>query len=136
MRWRHLRPGEVDHERLWLAISLSLFFIGWVLIQSGVPLPACLWHQMTGLPCPGCGGTRCAQAIVAGSLGTAFTMNPLVFTSLCGIVLYDLYAAAVLLLRLPRLRFDEIPSWLGFWTRLGAAVIFALNWSWLILAGR
>jgi len=136
MRWRHLRPGELDHEGLWLAITLSLFLMGWMLIHFSVPLPPCLWHQMTGLPCPGCGGTRCARAIVAGSLGTAFKMNPFVFISLAVVVLYDIYAATVLFFRLPRLRFTEVPPWLGLWTRIGVAVLFAANWAWLMIARR
>ena len=136
MHWRHMRPGELDHERLWLAVSVSIFFIGWVLIHAGVPLPKCLWHELTGLPCPGCGGTRCARAILSGSPWTAFVMNPLVFASFVSMIVYDIYAAIVLLFGLPRLRFAEVPAWLGFWTRLGVASLFALNWTWLIVSRR
>ena len=136
MQWRQLRSGELDHERIWLAVSISIVFIGWVLIDSGIPLPKCIWHELTGLPCPGCGGTRCARAIVSGSIGTAFVMNPLVFASLGAAVLYNVYAAIVLVFRLPRLRFSDIPAWFGFWSRIGAAVLFAMNWTWLIVARR
>src|SRR5688572_15343005 len=95
MQWRHLRSGELDHERIWLAVTVSVFFIGWVLIHSGIPLPKCIWREMTGVPCPSCGATRCARAIVSGSLGTAFVMNPLIFTALLGTLLYNAYASIV-----------------------------------------
>ena len=136
MEWRQLRPGELDHERLWLAVSVALFFIGWVLIHSGIPLPKCVWHELTGLPCPSCGGTRCARAIASGSFGTAFLMNPFIFTALLLTAVYDVYAAIILVFRLPRLRFAQVPPWLAFWTRVGAATLFALNWTWLMLARR
>jgi hypothetical protein len=134
--WRRLAPGELDHERLWLAVSVSVFFILAALIYTGVPLPKCLWHEITGLPCPGCGGTRCARAIMAGSLGRAFAMNPFVFTSFAIIGLYDLYAGIVLLFRLPRLRFVDVPASLGFWTRLSVAALFLLSWTWIIVDRR
>ena len=136
MCWRRLRPGELDHERIWLAVSVAAFFIIGALIHAGMPLPKCLWHELTGLPCPGCGGTRCARAIISGSLGKAFAMNPLVFTSFASMVVYDIYATTVLLFRLPRLRFSKVPAWLGFWSRVAAATVFALNWTWLIVARR
>src|SRR5829696_9012513 len=132
IEWRQLRQGELDHERLWLAVTVALFFIAWVLLQSGIPLPKCIWHEVTGLPCPGCGGTRCARAIASGSLGTAFLMNPFVFTAFVLTAVYDVYAAIVLTFRFPRLRFIEVRSWLGVWTRAGAAIAFASSWIWLI----
>jgi hypothetical protein len=134
--WRRLAPGELDHERVWLAVSVSAFFILAALIYSGVPLPKCLWHEMTGIPCPGCGGTRCARAIMAGSPGTAFALNPFVFTNFIVVILYDAYAAIVLLFRLPRLRFANVPPWLGHSTRFGVAAIFVLSWTWIILDRR
>jgi hypothetical protein len=39
--------------------------------------PVCLFHQWTGLNCPGCGGTRSAYALLHGRLVTAFHDNAL-----------------------------------------------------------
>jgi hypothetical protein len=63
-------------------------------------------------------------------------MNPLVFVSFASMIVYDIYAAIVLLFRLPRLRVSEVPAWLGFWSRVGVATVFALNWTWLIVSRR
>ena len=37
--------------------------------------PVCMFHKLTGLHCPGCGGTRAAYALVEGDLARAFRMN-------------------------------------------------------------
>jgi len=40
-------------------------------------LPACVFHAVTGLPCPGCGTTRAALALLAGDPFAALGFNPL-----------------------------------------------------------
>lgn len=51
--------------------------------RQGFP---CLFHLMTGLYCPGCGGTRAVRALLRGDLAMSFQYHPLV-----------LYMAAVIL---------------------------------------
>jgi hypothetical protein len=38
-------------------------------------LPACPWHALTGLDCPGCGSTRAGMALLRGDVGTALSHN-------------------------------------------------------------
>jgi hypothetical protein len=132
MRWRHLQPGELNHELIWLSVTLSGAVLGWLVLKSGVPLPKCMWHELTGIPCPGCGATRCAKALAAGDMGRALLMNPFAFFCFITCALYSVYSAIVLALRLPRLRMGEIPPWLGWTTRLGAGCALLVNWVWLI----
>ena len=40
-------------------------------------LPKCLFHEWTGLYCPGCGGTRALYALLHGDLKTSLHDNPL-----------------------------------------------------------
>ena len=54
--------------------------------RQGFP---CLFHLLTGLYCPGCGGTRAVRAMAAGNLRLSFQYHPLV-----------LYTAAVLTVEL------------------------------------
>ena len=44
--------------------------------------PVCQFHQLTGLNCPGCGGTRAVYALVHGQFGAAFHDNALFIASL------------------------------------------------------
>ncbi len=39
--------------------------------------PICLFHQLTGLNCPGCGGTRAAYALLHGNFALALKDNAL-----------------------------------------------------------
>ena len=39
--------------------------------------PKCIFHQATGLHCPGCGGTRAVRALLKGDLSLAIRSNPM-----------------------------------------------------------
>jgi len=44
--------------------------------------PACLFHKLTGLNCPGCGGLRALHQLLHGHLAAAFQLNPLLVLAL------------------------------------------------------
>lgn len=39
--------------------------------------PVCMFHRVTGLNCPGCGGLRATHQLLHGHLAMAFRLNPL-----------------------------------------------------------
>lgn len=43
--------------------------------------PPCLFYQLTGLHCPGCGAGRCMLSLLHGELYAAFRYQPLLFVS-------------------------------------------------------
>ena len=135
MKWRTLRAGELDHELLWLVVSLAALAGAVVWLQLGLPRPACVFHHLTGWACPGCGTTRCLQHLLAGSFGEAWQLNPLAFLSFVGVGLFDLYAVAVLALRLPRLRFEKVSAGSARLFRVTIFIALGLNWIWLLASG-
>lgn len=135
MCWRRLRLGEIDHEALWLGVSLAAGAGAWLWLKYGLPLPQCAFHTLTGCPCPTCGATRCVRFALGGNLTAAFWMNPLAFGGLGALALYDAYSATVLALRLPRLRPEPLPPWAGKTARLAAVTVIAANWAWLLWRG-
>ncbi|MBX6314145.1 MAG: DUF2752 domain-containing protein [Isosphaeraceae bacterium] len=67
--------------------------------------PRCLFHEWTGLHCPGCGSLRALHHLLHGRIGTALGFNPLMVASLPWL-LYLLSVESGLRLRgqaLPRL---------------------------------
>lgn len=49
----------------------------WVVFSENLPVFACLFKVITGYPCPGCGGTRAAYALLNGDLLGALYINPI-----------------------------------------------------------
>lgn len=128
--WRPLRPGESDPELLWGAVlaASALLGVGWLLI--GLPTPLCPLHALTGIPCPTCGMTRGIACLLQGRIIEGFLFNPLLIAGLLGAAIYVLYAAVVVIGRLPRLRCGPLsPAGLRF-LRIGLVAAVALDWAY------
>jgi hypothetical protein len=65
------------------AILLLYFFVE----PKNGNLPKCLFHQITGLYCPGCGGQRSLHALLHGNILTAMNYN-LLFILLLPLIIY------------------------------------------------
>ena len=63
--------------------------------------PVCLFHELTGLNCPGCGGTRAAYQLLHGHLLSALRDNALLVLTLAGLVVYGAWFAARKIRRQP-----------------------------------
>ena len=135
LTWRRLGPLEIDHEALWLLVGgASLCLLGVALATPGIQLPRCVFKTLTGLPCPTCGVTRTVIALSRGDVDRALSLNPLAALACGAALLYLLYAAAVLLLRLPRFR-PTVSAAGARRVRIGAVAALSLNWLWLIVHG-
>jgi hypothetical protein len=60
-----------------LAVAAGAAVLYWFPPGSVWFYPRCMFHQMTGLNCPGCGGLRAAHQLLHGHWGAAFALNPL-----------------------------------------------------------
>jgi Protein of unknown function (DUF2752) len=133
---RHLAPAELDHELLWLSVSLVSLSLAAVWLTIGLPWPRCIFHEITGLPCVSCGMTRCGIQFFHGHFLDALKWNPLVFAFLCGVTVYDLYAVTTLTIRAPRLRICFYGSGAKRFGRLLVISAFVLNWIYLLVHWR
>ena len=129
---RRLDPGELDHELIWLSVSLGALALaaGWFALH--LPWPRCIFLAVTGHPCVTCGATRSAIAFFHTNFWTAWMWNPLVFTILSGLSIFDAYAFAVLIIRAPRLRIGHFTSAEKGFLRLSALVLLLANWIYLL----
>src|SRR4051794_9905321 len=108
--WRPITPSEFNHELVWLAVSVAAAVGGAIWLRLGLAALRWPFLAVTGYPCLTCGATRCAIALGHANFSAAWLWNPLALVPLCGVIVFDLYAAIVLVTRAPRLRLVD-------WTR-------------------
>lgn len=132
LQWRRLRPGELDHELIWLLVSVTAAAVAAMWLALGLPWPRCTFLAVTGLPCFTCGATRSSLAFLYGDFAGAWQLNPLIFAALCALAVFDLYAAAVLITRSPRLRIGFAYARAGRIAAAGAVIAAGANWIYLL----
>ena len=133
---RRLAPGELDQELIWLSASLVSLALAATWLAIGLPWPRCAFHELTQLPCVTCGMTRCGIQFFQGHFLAAFKWNPLIFTALCGVIAFDVYAIATLVTRAPRLRISFLNDHSNRILRVLVISALALNWIYLLLHWR
>jgi hypothetical protein len=83
--------------------------------------PVCPFRALTGLDCPGCGGTRAAHQLFTGNLATAVDFNILAVVAI-PFILWGLFVALTAMLGGPRWRGFALSSQ---WTKVALVVIVA-----------
>ena len=84
--------------------------------------PFCFFHELTGLHCPGCGGTRALHQLLHGHVATALHLNALVMISL-PLLMWLGISFAVGKAKPQSAARPISPKW--FWLLLALALIFA-----------
>ncbi len=135
MKLRWTEPGPVDHELIWGAVALVVL-VGAALAPPDLILTRagyrCPFRALTGLPCPSCGATRALAAATRLRLGGAFALNPLAAAGCVAAALFVPYAAVAVGLRRKRLRPVEVGPRAAPLLRLGAVLLIAANWAYLL----
>ena len=130
--WRGRSANEPDHELIWFAVSVASIAGGAAWLALALPWPRCLFFAVTGLPCVTCGATRSAITFLHGDFLSALRWNPLVFVAFCALIVFDLYAAIVLVGRTPRLRIVDWTITEKNATRIMVISLLVLNWIYLL----
>jgi len=129
---RRLAPNELDHELIWLTVSLGSLGLAIVWFVLRLPWPHCIFLAITRQPCLTCGATRAAIAFFHLDFWSAWKWNPLVFTILCSLSIFDAYAFTVLVVRAPRLRIAQFTPAERIFVRVVAIVLLLSNWIYLL----
>jgi hypothetical protein len=111
------------------AVAVAIILVGLAMLFFFDPArhgfyPRCMFHEFTGLLCPGCGGLRAAHQLLHGHWSAAFAFNPLLCLfglGAVGLGLASLYRRATG--RCVRFRFQD-PAWI--WLLAGGTVLFAV----------
>lgn len=115
----------MEQKRRVLSVCGAFFALGLGLALLLALRPPCLILHLTGLRCPGCGGTRMFALLAQGKFGEAFAQNQYLFFAvplLCG---YGAWEAARFLRGKPPLFYRRWAK-LFFAVILGAAVPFMI----------
>ena len=137
VRFQRLQRNDTDYELAFGVLLTPLFLAGcfvWTWFPRGF-VPVCMFHRLSGLPCPSCGTFRCFALLARGQWAAAFRMQPLAVAIVCAALGYTLYSLVVVAGRLPRARVSGVSR---AERRLAAGVIAAavlLNWIYLIVSG-
>lgn len=83
-------------------------------------MPKCLFYQLTGLYCPGCGSGRALHQLAHGNLAAAWRLNPLMVLAIP--LLIYLVAKSSVPAR-PGASYSVLPRWLP-WVIVGAIFVF------------
>ena len=123
-RWPRVPLGIVGFLALWaLIVALGQ----WYRHATGSRLDTCLFHRLTGWPCPTCGTTRGLLALARGDWRTSFAWNPLVMSGFLVAVLAT--AGRVLTARTLEIELSPVERRV----LIGAGLmVLAVNWAWLI----
>ena len=130
--WRRIPPAEFNHELIWLTVSVAAAIGGTIWLRLGFPTLRCPFLAVTGYPCLTCGATRCAVAFLHGNFSTAWLWNPLALVALCGVAVFDVYAAVVLIMRARRPRFVDWTRAEKNAVRVAVIALIAVNWIYLV----
>ena len=115
---------------LWVAAAAAAVVLRPVWIAAAPLLRPCTFRRLTGIPCPACGTTRTALALLGLDPAAAFAVNPLAATAGILFVVGGALAAVWLLLRWPVPVVETGGS--RRWVATLAAVVL-INWAYLIL---
>ena len=87
--------------------------------------PGCLFHSITGLYCPGCGGTRAVRALLRGEILRSFFYHPVVVYGLIAFI----YILVGWLIHFVRVRTHQTTESYRFpdWTLWGALIVLGVN---------
>jgi len=114
------RPLKDKPNRAVSLLTVSAMIAAVVFVYFSNPreawyLPRCLFHSLTGLHCPGCGGLRATYSFLHGDFSSALSSNAMVVLfvyPLLGYVFVDHLMKLVRGRGLPEIRISALTVWI------------------------
>lgn len=116
-------------RRRTLYVALAVAAVGIIAVYasfdpSTTPFPRCIFLQLTGYRCPGCGSQRAIHALLHGNLAAAWRFNAMLVAAIPVVV--AMYAAEFMRRRVPGLH-NRLNGTVAIWSA------FALLVGWWIV---
>lgn len=125
----------MSYRRFAAIVLFTVLAIVWVAAGEWLPVhPFCPFRRLTGIPCPGCGGTRAARLLLKGEFAQAVWLNPLavLFCFTIPVLLILLFIDCVR--KTDRVKRLLCRPWKPLPTVIALVLILA-NWIWNIIKG-
>ncbi|MCI7596733.1 MAG: DUF2752 domain-containing protein [Lachnospiraceae bacterium] len=115
--------------RISLLFTAGIFY-GLFSLYTGIRIP-CIFHEITGLYCPGCGITGMCISLMQGDLLGAISSNPVLFC----LSPFLLFVCADSLIRYVRTGLRTLPGWqsIGIYLAIGLLILYCLIRNLLLL---
>ena len=118
---------------LWGAVAVCSLLLRPFRLALAPFVPVCPFRAITGLPCPTCGTTHAALALLNGRLDDAFAANPLAALAGIGFVAGGLLASMWATFNWP---VPDVPTPLPRWARAAIVATLLAGWAYLIVRSR
>lgn len=105
-----------------LPVGMLIYYFFEDIIYPFLPFQGCVWDNLLGIYCPGCGGTRAFRAFLKGDFLSSFWYHPLV--GYC-IIIYCIYMGSHFLSLLSKGRVKGV--YFRNWFLYGALIILVVN---------
>ncbi|HUG54885.1 MAG TPA: DUF2752 domain-containing protein [Vicinamibacteria bacterium] len=128
------RSGATPLGVVFLACGIVIAAAVALLSLDRLPVTLCAFKAVTDLPCLSCGTTRALARLFALDPGGALAMNPL--AAAVGMALVPWGMADLVLLPRGRALALEVSSSAAPFVRVAAVALVAINWAYLMVAGR
>jgi hypothetical protein len=124
-------PNREERQLAWLwgVTAVCSLLLRSVWLELAPLVPPCPFRAITGIPCPTCGTTHAALALLNGRFAKALAFNPLATVAGVAFVLGGLVAPVWATLRLP---VPEVPNPLPTWMRIAIVAVLLAGWAYLI----
>jgi hypothetical protein len=123
-------PNREERQLAWLwgVVAACSVLLRPFWLELAPLAPPCPFRAITGIPCPTCGTTHAAVALLNGRLGAALAANPLSTAAAVVFLLGGVLAPVWATLKLP---VPEVPAPLPMWMRLAIAAVVLVSWGWV-----